>query len=60
LKLQEEREYRKTEFIITSLEKKIADLEILLKEKYVGIESTETDLAEAHLLNKKKDTQIAE
>jgi hypothetical protein len=32
----------------------------LLKEKDVRIESTEESLAKAHLLNKKKDTQVAE
>jgi hypothetical protein len=60
LRLQQEGEDQKNDFIITSLENKVEDLKRLLKEKDVRIESTEASLAEAHLLNEKKDTQIAE
>jgi hypothetical protein len=59
LKLQQEGEDWKTEFIITGLEKKFEDLENLLKEKDTRIELTEATLVEARLLNEKKDTQIA-
>jgi hypothetical protein len=45
LKLQQEGEDRKTEFIIPGLEKKVEDLESLLKEKDARIESTEANLA---------------
>jgi transcriptional antiterminator len=59
LKLQQEGEDRKIEFVITGLENKIEDLENLLKEKYARL-IDRGGSAEARPLNKKKDTQIAE
>jgi hypothetical protein len=52
--------FKSSLILITGLEKKITDLENLLKEKDDRIESTEMNLVEARLLNEKKDTQIAE
>jgi hypothetical protein len=60
LRLQQEVEDQRNDFIITALEKKVKNLEKLLKEKNVKIQSTKTSLAEARSLNEEKDAHIAE
>lgn len=49
MKVQQESEDRKNEFINNDLEKKVKNLEDLLKERDSRLESTEASLAEAHL-----------
>jgi hypothetical protein len=54
LKMQQDDEDRKNEFVISGLEKKIEELENLLKEKDALLSSAEGSLAEAWLQNEKQ------
>jgi hypothetical protein len=60
LRLQQETEVRKNDFIITELENKLERLDGLLTEKEVIMQSTEAGLAEVLKLNEDKDEKIAE
>lgn len=60
LRLQQEIEDQKNDFIITELENKLERLDGLLTEKEVIIQSTEQGLAEVLKLNEDKDEKIAE
>jgi hypothetical protein len=60
LRLQQEIEDRKNDFIITELENKLERLVGLLTEKEVIMQSTEAGLAEVLKLNEDKDEKIAE
>jgi DNA repair exonuclease SbcCD ATPase subunit len=60
LKVQQESEDRKNEFINNDLEKKVKNLEDLLKEKNSRLESAEASLAEARLWSEKQDIQITD
>jgi hypothetical protein len=52
--MQQDDEDRKNEFVISGLEKKIEELENLLKEKDALLSSAEGSLAEAWLQNEKQ------
>jgi DNA repair exonuclease SbcCD ATPase subunit len=58
LKLQQENEDKKNEFIISDLEQKIENLENSLKEKDSLLSIAEGSLAEARLQNMKQSIQI--
>ena len=60
LKLQQENEDKKNEFIINDLEKKIENLENSLKEKYSLLSTAEGSLAEARLQSEKQSIQISD
>jgi hypothetical protein len=59
LKLQQDDEDRKNEFVINGLEKKIEDLENSLKEKDALLSSVEGSLAEAQVQNEKQGILIS-
>lgn len=59
LRLQQETEDQKNDYIVNELESKIEKLEELLKEKEVTMQSTEGGLAEAQKLNDVTDEKIA-
>jgi hypothetical protein len=59
LKLQQDDEDRKNEFVINGLEKKIEDLENSLKEKDSLLSSAEGSLAEAQVQNEKQGILIS-
>jgi hypothetical protein len=60
LKLQQENEDKKNEFIINDLEKKIETLENSLKEKDILLNIAEGSLVEARLRSEKQSIQILE
>ena len=57
--MQQECEDNKNEFIIYDLEKKVKNLDDLLKEKDSRIESAEANLVEARIRNEKQEIQFA-
>ena len=59
MKLQQDDEDRKNEFVINGLEKKIDDLENSLKEKDALLSSAEGSLAEAQVQNEKQGILIS-
>jgi hypothetical protein len=59
LKLQQDDEDRKNEFVINGLEKKIEELENSLKEKDAMLSSAEGSLVEARLQNEKQGILIS-
>jgi uncharacterized coiled-coil protein SlyX len=59
LKLQQENEDRKNEFVMSNLEERVKELENLLAEKDSKIKTAEADLAEAHLRIKDQTARIS-
>jgi uncharacterized protein YhaN len=59
LKLQQENEDRKNEFVMSNLEERVKELENLLAEKDSKIKTAEADLAGAHLRIKDQSARIS-